>query len=43
LSDIVVTGYGTARKKDITGAVANVTAKEFNQGVVTNPRAASRN
>jgi len=37
LSDIVVTGYGTARKKDVTGAVANVTAKEFNQGVVTNP------
>ncbi|MBS1946884.1 MAG: TonB-dependent receptor [Bacteroidetes bacterium] len=37
LSDVVVVGYGTARKKDLTGAVAKVGAKEFNQGVVTNP------
>ena len=37
LGDIVVTGYGTARKKDLTGAVANITSKDFNQGIVTNP------
>jgi iron complex outermembrane receptor protein len=37
LSDIVVVGYGTAHKKDVTGAVAVVTAKNFNQGNVTNP------
>jgi TonB-linked SusC/RagA family outer membrane protein len=37
LSDVVVVGYGTSRKKDLTGAVANVTAKDFNQGIVTNP------
>ncbi|HVX28025.1 MAG TPA: SusC/RagA family TonB-linked outer membrane protein [Parafilimonas sp.] len=37
LSDIVVVGYGTAHKKDLTGAVAVVTAKNFNQGNVTNP------
>ena len=37
LTDVVVVGYGTARKKDLTGAVASVSAKDFNQGVVTNP------
>ncbi|MGN6616372.1 MAG: SusC/RagA family TonB-linked outer membrane protein [Ilyomonas sp.] len=37
LNEVVVTGYGTARKKDVTGAVAAVSAKDFNQGVVTNP------
>lgn len=37
LSDVVVIGYGTARKKDVTGAVANVSSKDFNQGIVTNP------
>jgi TonB-linked SusC/RagA family outer membrane protein len=36
LSDVVVVGYGTARRKDVTGAVANVTSKNFNTGVVTN-------
>ncbi len=37
LSDVVVIGYGTARRKDVTGAVANVSSKNFNTGVVTNP------
>ena len=37
LGDVVVTGYGTSRKKDLTGAVENVTSKDFNQGVMTNP------
>ncbi len=37
LSDVVVIGYGTARRKDVTGAVAAVSSKNFNQGVVTNP------
>lgn len=36
-NEVVVTGYGTARKKDVTGAIASVSAKDFNQGVVTNP------
>jgi len=35
LSDVVVVGYGTARKKDATGAVASIGSKDFNQGVVT--------
>ena len=37
LNDVVVVGYGTAKKKDLTGAVTNVTSKDFNQGVLTNP------
>ena len=37
LNEVVVIGYGTARKKDVTGAVASVTVKDFNQGVVAAP------
>ncbi|KIC92888.1 SusC/RagA family TonB-linked outer membrane protein [Flavihumibacter solisilvae] len=37
LNEVVVVGYGTARKKDITGSVASVKAKDFNKGVVTAP------
>jgi iron complex outermembrane receptor protein len=37
LSEVVVTGYGTSRKKDLTGAVSSVKAKDFNKGVVTSP------
>ncbi|TMI86905.1 MAG: SusC/RagA family TonB-linked outer membrane protein, partial [Bacteroidetes bacterium] len=37
LNEVVVTGYGTARKRDLTGAVASVKAKDFNQGVITSP------
>lgn len=37
LTEVVVIGYGTARKKDLTGAVASVQAKDFNQGVITSP------
>lgn len=37
LNEIVVTGYATARRKDLTGAVASIQSKDFNKGVVTNP------
>lgn len=37
LTDVVVIGYGTARKKDITGAVSSVKAKDFNQGNISAP------
>ncbi|ULQ53258.1 SusC/RagA family TonB-linked outer membrane protein [Flavihumibacter fluvii] len=37
LNDVVVVGYGTARKKDITGSVSSITSKDFTQGLVTNP------
>ncbi|MEO6813038.1 MAG: SusC/RagA family TonB-linked outer membrane protein [Ginsengibacter sp.] len=35
LTDVVVIGYGTARKKDLTGAVSSIKEKDFNQGVIT--------
>lgn len=37
LNEVVVVGYGTARRKDITGSVASVKARDFNQGIVTAP------
>lgn len=37
LSDVVVVGYGTARRKDLTGATASVREKDFNKGVFTSP------
>ncbi len=37
LNEVVVVGYGTARKRDLTGSVASVQAKDFNKGPVTNP------
>lgn len=37
LDQVVLIGYGSSKRKDITGAVAKVTAKEFNTGVITNP------
>jgi TonB-linked SusC/RagA family outer membrane protein len=37
LNEVVVIGYGSARKKDLTGSVATVTSKDFNQGAVTTP------
>lgn len=37
LTDVVVVGYGTVRKKDLTGAVASIQAKDFNKGTFTAP------
>lgn len=37
LDEIVVIGYGVAKKKQIAGSVASVGPKEFNKGVVTSP------
>lgn len=37
LSEVVVVGYGTAKKSDLTGAVASLSAKDLNPGAVTNP------
>lgn len=38
LNEVVVQiGYGSARKKDLTGAVGSIRAKDFNQGFVTSP------
>jgi iron complex outermembrane receptor protein len=34
---VVSVGYGTVRKKDLTGAVENISSKSFNQGAIINP------
>ena len=37
LNEIVVIGYGTARRKDVTGAITTVTSKDFQTGNITSP------
>ncbi len=37
LSEVVVVGYGTQQKKEITSSVTNVTSDQFNKGNVNNP------
>lgn len=37
LSEVVVIGYGTARKRDLTGSVTAVTAKDFQKGAIVSP------
>jgi iron complex outermembrane receptor protein len=37
LSDVVVIGYGTASRKDLTGSVSSIKEKDFNKGVFTAP------
>ncbi|HXB92664.1 MAG TPA: SusC/RagA family TonB-linked outer membrane protein, partial [Puia sp.] len=37
LNEIVVIGYGTTRKKDLTGAIATVDEKDFQKGTITTP------
>lgn len=34
LDEVVVIGYGTVKKRDATGAVASIGAKDFNKGVI---------
>ncbi len=38
LNEVVVVsvGYGTQRKKDVTGAISSISSKDFNQGLATN-------
>ena len=37
LDDVVVIGYGSQKKKEVTGSVASVKAEDFNAGVKTSP------
>lgn len=37
LNEVVVIGYGSVQKKDLTGAVTAVTSKDFQQGAITSP------
>ncbi len=37
LEDVVVVGYGTQKRSDVTGSIASLKSESFNKGVVTNP------
>lgn len=37
LVDVVVIGYGTRRKSDLTGSVTSVGSKDFNNGLISSP------
>jgi len=37
LDEVVVIGYGTVKKSDLTGSVSTVKADEVNKGVITSP------
>ncbi|MCZ2459819.1 MAG: SusC/RagA family TonB-linked outer membrane protein, partial [Chitinophagales bacterium] len=37
LAEVVIIGYGTTTKKDLTGSITSVTAKDFNRGTATTP------
>lgn len=37
LGEVVVIGYGSREKKDVTGAMSTITPKDFNPGVISNP------
>ncbi|WP_225554861.1 SusC/RagA family TonB-linked outer membrane protein [Sphingobacterium bovistauri] len=37
LEEVVVIGYGTARRKQVTGSISSVSPEEFNKGVVSSP------
>ncbi len=37
MDEVIVIGYGTRTKKDLTGSVTSITAKDFNKGVITTP------
>ena len=39
LQEVVVIGYGTVAKKDVTGSVSAVAEREFNKGSVSSPQA----
>ncbi|MBQ9532709.1 MAG: TonB-dependent receptor [Prevotella sp.] len=38
MDEVVVIGYGTMKKSDLTGSVVQVKADEFNRGAITSPQ-----
>jgi len=38
LNEVVVIGYGSQKKKDLTGAITVVSSKDFQQGQITSPQ-----
>ncbi len=37
MDELVVIGYGTQKKEDLTGSVAAISEKDFNQGLISSP------
>ena len=37
LNDVVIVGYGTQKKKDLTGAIGSISAKDFANKPFTSP------
>src|SRR5690606_23680523 len=37
LDEVVVVGYGTQRRRDVTGSISSLNSESFNKGVVSNP------
>ncbi|WP_298732470.1 TonB-dependent receptor [uncultured Chitinophaga sp.] len=37
LNEVVVVGYGTQKKSDLTGSITAISSKDFNKGVVATP------
>lgn len=37
LKDVVVIGYGTQKKSDLTGSVSDISSKDFNSGLISSP------
>lgn len=37
LNEVVVIGYGTAQKKDLTGSITTISSKDFQAGNITSP------
>lgn len=37
LNEVVVVGYGTQKKSDVTGAIGSVKSDDFNQGIINSP------
>ncbi len=37
LNEVIVTGYGTSKRKDLTGSVTAISSKDFIKGAITTP------
>ncbi len=38
LEDVVITGYGTVKRENVTGSIATVKSEDFNKGAITSPQ-----
>src|SRR6186713_807424 len=38
LEDVVITGYGTVKRENVTGSISTVKNEDFNKGAITSPQ-----